>query len=468
MLKKNRTIGLALCSNNWKSWFFGLLVFCSLWGENLEVPLATRSNVKLLYMSRIHIDPSEWDWRYFDELRELLSFDLNHGGFVKIAPVRQEFEETFDWSDVRKGFQVTMWRKQGFSYVLAIHADSKQLTVTAFDTNKETSKKYPAICLTGQMEADRRMIHRLTDALHKDLFGFEGIASLRILYAQRNKNPASSGLSWLSEIWMCDADGANARQLTLEKGYCLSPVFLPKTGGDPEFLYVFNNEGQSKIFRSYLSRPQEKTLVVGLRGNQVLPSVSKKGSQIAFITDVAGRPDVFLQNLDSKRQMIGKARQLYSCPRATQASPTLSPDGKYIAFVSDKDGSPRIYVMEIPDPKNTQRPRPRLLTLKNRENTSPAWSPDGRKLAYSAKVEGVRQIWIYDFATESEQQLTTGPEIKENPAWAPDSLHLVYNTEGASSCELYLINLLQEEPVLLSKGPGQKRFPCWETRAFSD
>jgi len=99
--------------------------------------------------------------------------------------------------------------------------------------------------------------------------------------------------------------------------------------------------------------------------------------------------------------------------------------------------------------------RPQLLTKKNRENTSPSWSPDGKMIAFSAKIDGVRQIWIYNFDTEEETPLTTGPQNKENPAWAPDSLHLVYNTDNEENGELFLINLNQKTPTQISRGPGQ-------------
>jgi len=447
----------------WKIVSFFVSLSCCLWSENLEIALPTRSVVKPLYISRFKTDPSESDWRFFDELRGILEFDLSHGGFSSIVPIRSELEESLQWPDPRKEFKSDRWLKEKITYVLAVEVNQKQLALTAFDTEKQTAKKYPAISLSGRLETDRRAMHRLADAIHKDLFDVEGIASLRILYTQRSKNGEDTGLDYLSEIFICDSDGANARQMTTEKGYCLSPGFLPKMGEDPEFIYVFNNEGQSKIYHASLSKPKGEPLV-SLRGNQALPAISKKGNQVAFISDVAGRPDLFVQNLDSKRRMIGKARQLYSSPRATQASPTFSPDSKQIAFVSDKDGSPRIYLIDVPGPKDTVRPRPTLLTTKNRENTSPAWSPDGKKLAYAAKVDGVRQIWIYDFATMQETQLTTDPETKENPAWAPDSLHLVFNTESSENSELYLVHIAQGEPILLSKGPGQKRFPCWESR----
>ena len=183
---------------------------------------------------------------------------------------------------------------------------------------------------------------------------------------------------------------------------------------------------------------------------------------MTFISDAGGRPDLFLQYLDSNGQNKGKPIQLFSLPRATQASSCFAPDGAKLAFVSDKDGTPRIYCIAIPQSyRHHKRPEAELLTYKNRQNVTPCWSSDGTKLAYSAKTDGIRQIWIYDFNAREEWQLTKGPGNKENPAWAPDSLHIVYNTEDTQSSELYVININQKRPVKISDGPGRKRFPTW-------
>lgn len=428
--------------------------------EELEVRLTTQSQLKPLYLSRIYTDPSDYDWRYFEEIRSILEFDLNINGYCAAQPPREELEKKLEFPDPRKNFDLTFWKSQRIPYLVALYVVQNQLTVTVFDLEKEYAKKIETK-LTGYLEEDRKTIHRLSDSVTKHLFGVDGIASLRILYSQRIKSEED----WESEIWVCDVDGNRPQLVIRDKGYALSPGFFPKSDEttDPEFYYVSYKEGQSKIFRSFLSQ-KEGTPMLSLRGNQALPAVSPKGGLLAFITDVAGRPDLFLQTLDKQRRLVGKARQIYSQPKATQASPTFSPDGKHIAFVSDKDGPPRVYRIEVPSPKTTHRLKPQLLTTKNRENTSPSWSPDGKKLAYSAKTEGVRQIWIYDFDTQEEKQLTFGPQNKENPSWAPNSFHLVYNTETDDVCELYLIHLNQPDPIRISKGMGQKRFPCWEPR----
>ncbi len=415
-------------------------------GQELEVRLATRSPQKPVYLSGLG---------GYEEIRAILEYDLNASGYCAVVPREDAFEETFHFPEVRNGFDVTLWKKEKIPFCLAATVFQNKLELTAFNIEQGTSKKYSAVPL------ERQAIHRLADAIQKDLFGKEGIASLKLIYTLRTKNGTEKGRDWLSEVWISDSDGYNARQITSEKSYCLSPYFLSNSAN--EFFYVSEKNGQSKIYRASLEKPNGE-LMVDLRGNQALAALSKKGTQMAFITDVAGRPDLFVQNLDDRGRMIGKARQLFSAPRATQATPTFSPDGKQIAFVSDKDGPPRIYVLSAVETKNKQRQQPRLLTKKNRENTSPSWSPDGTKLAYSAKVDGVRQIWIYDFLTEEEIPLTNGTQNKENPSWAPDSFHLVYNTESDDMCELYMVHLNQGDPIQISKGPEQKRFASWQQR----
>lgn len=450
----------------WKKFNFLLFFFAFTLQaeEDLEVLLPTKAALKPVYVTELYVSEKQIDWRYPEELRALLIFDLVHNGTSSVPPIRREWEQKINWPDPRTRFDTAFWNRENIPFLIAVQATQNGLSVTAFQIAKGTSKRYPEIPLTGDPFIDRRAIHLLADAIQKDLFGTQGVASQRILFSQRVKNTGTSGPEWLSDIWMVDWDGANARRLTMAKGYCISPGFLPESISHTkdEFYYVASDGGQTKIYRS--SAQEKNSPMIKLRGSQLLPAISKNGSQIAFISDAAGRPDLFVQNLDPKGKQTGRARQLFSAPFATQASPTYHPDGSKLAFVSDKDGTPRIYTLEISDPRSTKKIIPKLITKKNRENTSPAWSPDGSKIAYSARTEGVRQIWIYDFAEGREWQLTFGPENKENPSWAANSFHLVYNTETEDVSELFIINLQAQEPVQISAGLGQKRFPSWESR----
>lgn len=425
----------------WKIFNFLLIVSCLFSAQDLQVYLPTKKNLKPIYLAKLKTDSKAAEGIY-----SIFSFDLEHNGFHTLAPFRKEWEKEAFALNFDYGF----WNREKISACLVAEALNKTFSVTVFANG--SSKRF-SMQISGNEEKDRRATHQLADAVQKELTGVQGVASLRILFSERVKH----GEEWLSTIWVSDWDGANACRLTSTKGYCMTPGFLPFGG----YYYVSSEQGQSKIYRQNFSDNQAEVWI-SLRGNQMLPAISRDGSQIAYITDLAGRPDLFIQTIHQKGKELGRPRQLFSYPQATQASPTFSPDGRKLAFVSDKDGSAKVYLLEIPAINAKKSQQPRLLTRKNRENTSPAWSPDGTKLAYSARNDGFRQIWIYDFSSGEEWQLTSGDQNKENPAWAPDSLHLLYNTETKDVSELFLIDLNNQEPYQITSGFGQKRFASWE------
>lgn len=429
-------------------------------GESLEVSLKARDPITPLYISNIHVGKSDYDWRYFDELKEVFQEDLSYGGFVSPLATKESLEVALQFPDIEKNLNVSLWKNEKVPYLAALQVIGGRLSLTVFNVFKETFKQYKEFPITGNIRLDRQQMHFLADQVQKDLFKVEGISSLKMIYTKRFKEDGN----WKSEIWTADADGVNAKKVLREEGYTICPSFFPAEVADGSFYYVSYRDGQSKIYRSSLNETKGK-LMISLRGSQTLPSMNMQGTQIAFISDATGRPDLFIQNLDEKGNPKGKPRQIFTAPRATQASPTYSPDGKKIAFVSDKDGSPRIYVMDIVDAKDTRKPTPHLITRENRENTSPSWSLDGSKLAYSAKVDGIRQIWVYDFRSHQETQVTKGPYHKENAVWAPDNLHVLYNTESEEASDLFRVHVKTKKMYQITNGPDQSRFASFSKRA---
>lgn len=429
--------------------------------EEIEVSLSTKKALFPIYISKIHNEGACFDDSYLSDLESILKFDLNYNGYTEV--VKTEYQKDFKIShfDQEIAFEQNFWKSQKIAYVLKTEINQKKLKAYIYNINTNLLKTISDIELTGDISFDRIRIHSLTDSLQEMLFGQRGIATSKILFTLREKAKSNSTLPWKSEIWMCDYDGQNARQITNEESYFVHPIFIPNKK-NTEFVYVSYINGQPKLYKSSINN-KNKSPLIHLGGNQLLPSYSNDSQKLTFICDASGRPDIFLQHFDKNNLALGKPIQLYSYPRATNASPVFSPDSQKIAFVSDKDGSPRIYMIKIPDDLYTRkRPIPHLITKKNKQNVSPSWSKDGKKLAYSAKNESERQIWIYDFDTDEEWQLTTDSKNKENPTWANDSLHIIYNTEDEKESELYLINIKQKVPVKITKGEGRKRFPSFE------
>lgn len=429
--------------------------------DEIQVALTTASPLSPVYLSTVIMEKDGDGESYFNRLRQVLAFDLDNSGYIVLLEKEKSKETILSNNDLKVAFDPLFWKEQKTRFVIKFFGENKQLNVFIYDTLKNQSKLFATINLSADIDKDRKKIHKISDDILLEYLGKKGIAQYVILYTVRRDNPDRKGMKWLSEVFACDFDGENSRQLTFENNYCVTPVPLPSAykGSIPGFLYVSYKKGIPKI---YMNLENEGRAFVQLRGNQLLPSISLNFDQLAFISDAAGRPDLFLQRLDRRRIPLGKPIQLFSAPRATQASPAFSPDGKKLAFVSDKDGTPRIYIMKVPEiGEDNVLPSAHLLTKKNKNNVTPAWSNDGTKLVYSANTSGPREIWIYDFNTDEERQLTFGKENKENPCWADDNLHIVYNTEDKDISELYIINLNNPKPVKISTGLGQKRFPVW-------
>ncbi len=426
--------------------------------QEIRVQLLTETKLSSIYLSSFHSEGanSTLSSAYLKELDKILEYDFNHNGKTTVLS-KNNAKENILKAVTAEGLTA---QAIGAPYAVSFSLKGNNLQCKAYNLQKKTAKTFSEIVLTGSLPQDRQKLHKLSDTIHETLFNCKGIASCKILYAFQNK---SADGNWVSEIAECDSDGENKRILTKENSYCVTPVSIPKSEEFHKdlFLYVSYKTGQPKIFIA--SKETGKgNKVVDIRGNQILPAISKQRDKLAFICDASGRTDLFVQTLNPETGKTGTPHQLFSYPRSTQASPTFSPDGSKIAFVSDKDGAPRIYLISS-KPEDKRQPA-QLLTRKNKENSCPNWSSDGTKLAYSAKTEGIRQIWIYDFNTGEEKQLTSGPGDKENPCFAQNNLHIVFNSTDGPYSDLYVVNLNQPNAIKITKGSGKNHYPNWSLR----
>lgn len=425
--------------------------------DAMTVQLETEAQLMPIYMSHIQNDNAAFDAAHMAKLETILRFDLNNNGMTTVIKPAVPLEAAVTTLGANG-----IWSSSGAYYVVVPKVSDKTLKVQVYSVSGGWIKTVDKISLDGNLANDRHQVHLLADTIHKILFGKEGIARTHILYTIRQKIAGKQ--DWTSEMWEMDYDGGNPRRVLTNVGYAVTPqYFKSATGKRPgSFFFVSYKTGQPKIFIGSLQGNGTKRLTT-LPGNQLMPTLSYQRNKIAFISDVTGNPEVFVQDFSLEEGVKGKPRQIYSARHATQGTPSFSPDGQQVAFVSDKDGSAKIYIVDVTPPGvKLSDVKARLVTRFNKGCTAPAWSPDGQKIACSALIGGVRQIVVYDFIMKKERQITFGPGSKENPSWAPNSLHLVYNAGGDVNSQLYLINLNQTTPIKISAGTGDKRFPSWE------
>ena len=432
--------------------YFLLLLTCgSLFADDIVIQLPTQKSLQPIYIAEFHTKNSPYDANYCKQLEAVLLFDFTHNGRTKLADRIAKFESILSDANYQNAFYPKVWEEFQTPFVISARIENKQLHTAVYISSSSIVKHFRAVDLTGRLCDDRRLIHRLSDGIFKELFHTAGIASSRILYSYQASKDTKS-----SDIWECDYDGANAYPLTRENAHSLTPTSFSRD----QFLYACYKSGQTKIFLNQKGSLTGSSLI-HLGGNQFHPTLSQSRTLLAFTSDNQGRNDLFLQHLSSAKPQ-GKPQQIYAFPKSVTASPSFSPDEQKLAFVSDKSGAPKIYLIPISN-TSVKRPEAKLMTAKHNSCVCPAWSPDGKKIAYVAKVDGVRQIWLYNTFDQSTTQLTYGPYNKENPSWASNSLHLVYNTTDGDIYDLYLINTNDPTPTKITNGAGLKHYPSWSS-----
>jgi TolB protein len=224
-------------------------------------------------------------------------------------------------------------------------------------------------------------------------------------------------------IFTCDIDGGDVKQITNFKSICVEPCWTPS--GQSICYSKYGNSSISVIETMVASK--RSRILSSFNGINIGASVSPDGENMAVILSFDHKVDLYVQNL--------KTRKLRRLTRgiAVEASPCWSPDSRRIAFVSDETGSPRIHVVGI-----NGNDRKRIPTIGS-DAVTPDWSGDN-KIVFASRLHGAYTLGVFDFATGKSERATEAPGVWESPSWAPDNRHVVCKrTEGRKSA-LYVVD----------------------------
>ena len=218
------------------------------------------------------------------------------------------------------------------------------------------------------------------------------------------------------EVWLMDANGANARQLTAEPATVLG--WLP--GGNEVALNRRAPES-SPLSQIHLWKADVRSSQQTPLSNHKFPAkygrLSPDGKQIAFNRRADGTINVWKATLDT-----GALKQLTFDPEM-MGFPTWSPDGSLLA-VEIKRGDDRHLAVLPSDGGAAQQ-----LTFARGQSWPGGWSPDGDKIAFAGQRDGVWNVWWVSRSTKQQQRVTgyTAPNsYVRYPAWSPRGNQIVY------------------------------------------
>ena len=147
--------------------------------------------------------------------------------------------------------------------------------------------------------------------------------------------------------------------------------------------------------------------------DDITPSTSVAGSQVAFASNRDGQWDLYVLDIDD-----GDTTRMTQTAEY-DAAPSLSPDGQYVVYESYVEGNLEIIIRDV---KGALAPI--NLSKHPAADFRPAWSPRGRQVAFVSTRSGETEIWIADLDKGDEERFTNlsqSPRSMEtNPAWSPD------------------------------------------------
>jgi len=352
-----------------------------------------------------------------DDLQFAAFFDIPSKSFYPLKPLRTPTDIVYE------NWQVPTLDVDFLAFG-AIQADATATVVEAYLYDIKTRRQVLGKRFTVTDPAlARRVAHEFADQVVFELSAgaSRGVATTKILFSKLRGNE--------KEIWMMDYDGANAERITFNGGINKFPEW---SDDNSRFTYTSKpeNANQWSIRIQEVNGEASGISVAGSYASS--PAFAPGGSRIAFSasTPDSRDADIFVSGVDGSGM-----RNLTFSP-GIDTSPTWSPTGTQIAFISDRSGTPQVWVMDA-DGSNLRR-----LVEEGGHCDSPDWSPDGRFILYSwqAPRQWKHDVYLAEVATGKLYQLTRDFGAGENPHWSPDGRHITFQGTRSGTKQIFIMN----------------------------
>ena len=296
--------------------------------------------------------------------------------------------------------------------------------------------------ITDSKEVDAAA-HTAVDTVLNKVFGIQGICRSKIVFSA-----ATSAKN--REIFICDFDGSNIKQLTKNNTLCVEPVWAPD---GKSFVYSYYGPSYTNLVQYDMETGLSRRLTQ-YGGINAGGSLSPDGKTLAMILSRDNKVDLFTRPTEG-----GTLKQLTG-GKPVEASPRWSPDGKKLCFVSDaKNGRPVLCVI---DPSAGGKAT-EISGLVGSERVAPSWSSDN-KIAYCAKINRNYELRVAKLSADGKSGVMEEIGIAgnntfqgEDPSWAPDNRHVTLTVNDA----IYVIDTRLGAKRKLVSGSGKVGQSNW-------
>ena len=329
------------------------------------------------------------------------------------------------WFDVLKSGPAT--------YQVSAKGSLQDFTVTV---SNSAGVPIHSFRITDSKEVDAAA-HTAVDTVLNKLFGIQGICRSKIVFSA-----ATSSRN--REIFICDFDGKNIKQITKNNTLCVEPVWAPD---GKSIVYSFYGPSYTNLVQYNMETGLSRRLT-RYGGINAGGSLSPDGKTLAMILSRNNQVDLYTRPTEG-----GELKQL-SSGKAVEASPRWSPDGKKLCFVSDaKNGRPVLCVI---DPFAGGKAA-EISGLVGSERVAPSWSTDN-KIAYCARINRNYELRVAKLSADGKSGVMEEVGVAgnntfpgEDPSWAPDNRHVTLTVGDA----IYVIDTRLGAKRKLVSGKGK-------------
>lgn len=264
--------------------------------------------------------------------------------------------------------------------------------------------------------------HRFADAVMQALTGFRGPFESKIV--------AACGAAGKHQLATFEMDGERRGGIVKGSKNNMSPSWSPDGS---QVAYISFGSGFPEAWVSAGGQGQQVTKF----GNTTVTPVWTPDGKNLIVGTGESNTDLFVVNLSGK--VLHQITRAYNI----DMFPSLSPDGR-IVFSSERAGD--LHLFQTASGGGAKR-----LTYVGYQNVEPDWSPDGTKIAFASreKASGF-SVFIMD-ADGSNIVRLTNEGNNESPVWSPDSRYLAYSSSRGG---IYFMLEGGENEFLIPKSSG--------------